>query len=168
MPIALQLPARMPTLYLFNRWFAEPVRTLIIPSSSFRPNVGGFPVLTKTHQALLTVYTKLRPTPYLLLSDTDVPPPSTTEKVTHEPLNYLVYLRHLQKTQPPQSTVERFGSGYQDYLQAPLQPLTDNLESITYEVFEKDPVKYDQYEKAIKLALLTRDAQSSTLVVLFL
>jgi protein arginine N-methyltransferase 5 len=84
--------------------------------------------------------------------------------VTHEPLSYLIYLRHLQKTQPPQSTVEKFGSGYQDYLQAPLQPLTDNLESITYEVFEKDPVKYDQYEKAIKLALLERDAQSSTLV----
>ena len=30
--------------------------------------------------------------------------------------------------------------------QAPLQPLQDNLESQTYEVFEKDPVKYAQYE----------------------
>jgi protein arginine N-methyltransferase 5 len=63
----------------------------------------------------------------------------------------------LQKNQPTQSTVEKFGSGYQDYLQAPLQPLADNLESITYEVFEKDPVKYQQYETAIRLALEDRN-----------
>jgi protein arginine N-methyltransferase 5 len=42
---------------------------------------------------------------------------------------------------------------YNDYLQAPLQPLMDNLESQIYETFEKDPVKYDQYEKAIAKAL---------------
>lgn len=42
---------------------------------------------------------------------------------------------------------------HQDYLQAPLQPLADNLESQTYEAFEKDPVKYSQYEKAIVKAL---------------
>lgn len=40
-----------------------------------------------------------------------------------------------------------------DYLQAPLQPLMDNLESQTYEAFEKDPVKYSQYQKAIVKAL---------------
>ena len=66
---------------------------------------------------------------------------------------HLSYLRNLQRKQPPQSQLEKFGSGYQDYLQAPLQPLTVNLESITYEVFEKDPVKYDWYEKAIARAL---------------
>ena len=33
--------------------------------------------------------------------------------------------------------------------QVPLQPLQDNLESATYETFEKDPVKYAQYEKAL-------------------
>lgn len=40
-----------------------------------------------------------------------------------------------------------------DYLQSPLQPLMDNLESQTYEAFEKDPVKYKQYERAIVKAL---------------
>jgi type II protein arginine methyltransferase len=66
---------------------------------------------------------------------------------------HLVYIRYLQRNQPARSTVEKFGSGYQDYLQAPLQPLTDNLESVTYEVFEKDPVKYDWYEQAVAQAL---------------
>jgi type II protein arginine methyltransferase len=67
---------------------------------------------------------------------------------------HLIYMRYLQRHQPPRTTIERFGSGYQDYLQAPLQPLTDNLESVTYEVFEKDPIKYDWYERAIANALL--------------
>ncbi len=66
---------------------------------------------------------------------------------------HLSYIRYLQRNQPTRSIIERFGSGYQDYLQAPLQPLTDNLESVTYEVFEKDPVKYDWYERAIQQAL---------------
>ncbi|CAG8975197.1 hypothetical protein HYALB_00004258 [Hymenoscyphus albidus] len=70
-----------------------------------------------------------------------------------DPAAHLIYMRYLQRNQPPRSTIERFGSGYQDYLQAPLQPLTDNLESVTYEVFEKDPVKYDWYERAIAQAL---------------
>ena len=71
-----------------------------------------------------------------------------------EPLHFLNLLRRLQQEQPSKSMVERFSSGYQDYLQAPLQPLTDNLESITYEVFEKDPVKYALYAEAIERALL--------------
>ena len=50
--------------------------------------------------------------------------------------------------------LQRFGAGYQDYLQSPLQPLSDNLESITYEVFEKDPIKYDLYYQAIVQALI--------------
>lgn len=70
-----------------------------------------------------------------------------------DPTPHLSNIRYLQKKQPPRTILERFGAGYQDYLQAPLQPLTDNLESITYEVFEKDPIKYELYEKAIAKAL---------------
>lgn len=70
-----------------------------------------------------------------------------------DPAPHLSYIRHLQQTQSPRSMIERFATGYQDYLQSPLQPLTDNLESITYEVFEKDPIKYEWYERAVALAL---------------
>lgn len=93
---------------------------------------------------------------------TDPPPPTPAEasqmqrKPSYkrkDPTPHLSYLRYLQHHQPPRTMLERFGSGYQDYLQAPLQPLTDNLESITYEVFEKDPIKYDQYFLAIQAAL---------------
>jgi protein arginine N-methyltransferase 5 len=77
----------------------------------------------------------------------------------NDPTPHLSYLRYLQKHQPAKTQLERFGgAGFQDYLQSPLQPLTDNLESITYEVFEKDPIKYAWYEQAIAQAL--RDWQS--------
>jgi hypothetical protein len=39
-------------------------------------------------------------------------------------------------------------------LQAPLQPLQDNLESQTYETFEKDVTKYACYQAAVHAALL--------------
>ena len=53
-----------------------------------------------------------------------------------------------------QDPLIEFARGYEDYLQCPLQPLMDNLESQTYEVFEKDPVKYTKYEEAIRRALI--------------
>ncbi|CAN9256702.1 unnamed protein product [Alternaria alternata] len=72
---------------------------------------------------------------------------------SNDPTPHLSYVRYLQRNQPPKSQIERFGGGFQDYLPSPLQPLTDNLESITYEVFEKDPIKYAWYERAIAQAL---------------
>lgn len=53
---------------------------------------------------------------------------------------------------------------YCDWLQAPLQPLMDDLGSMTYEVFEKDPVKYRQYEEAVYQALRDRPEQSTTVI----
>lgn len=50
----------------------------------------------------------------------------------------------------------QFAQGYEDFLQFPLQPLMDNLESQTYEVFEKDPVKYTEYQRAMYLAILDK------------
>lgn len=42
----------------------------------------------------------------------------------------------------------------QDSLRFPLQPLFDNLDTSTYETFERDPMKYSLYQKAIESALL--------------
>ncbi|KAF1956352.1 arginine N-methyltransferas-like protein [Byssothecium circinans] len=79
-----------------------------------------------------------------------------------DPTPHLSYLRYLHRNQPHKTQLERFGGGFQDYLQSPLQPLTDNLESITYEVFEKDPIKYAWYEQAIAQALQDWKAQQKT------
>lgn len=47
---------------------------------------------------------------------------------------------------------------FADVLQAPLQPLHDNLNAKIYEVFEKDSVKYIMYQKAIQMALIDKVA----------
>lgn len=79
---------------------------------------------------------------------------------------YLQYVRHITNTASPApntpatpgfnppsymgkvpDSAAEFTQGYADYLQAPLQPLMDDLGSLTYEVFERDPVKYRQYEE---------------------
>lgn len=48
--------------------------------------------------------------------------------------------------------------------QSPLQPLQDNLESTTYETFERDGQKYSQYQLAVEAALRERvpDAEASS------
>jgi protein arginine N-methyltransferase 5 len=194
---ALALPRQLPSESLQSRWFAEPLRLISFTPTTFLKNKGGHPVLSKSHQALITRYMRLKQPPWLLLCDVGPIPgvndpiqrgstvdgfPSPSEvadasgsgSVSPNPAEaaerlskesqrshprpkdlaaHLVYIRYLQRNQPVRTAIEKFGSGYQDYLQAPLQPLTDNLESVTYEVFEKDPVKYDWYERAIAQAL---------------
>lgn len=78
---------------------------------------------------------------------------------------YCDYIRHLHSQMPRLSEKEEFESPYYDYLQAPLQPLMDNLESQTYETFERDPVKYALYEEAILQALQDRAGAPTVLMV---
>ncbi len=49
---------------------------------------------------------------------------------------------------------------------APLQPLMDNLESYTYETFEKDPIKYDLYRQAVEKALKAKDLEETVVFML--
>jgi len=51
---------------------------------------------------------------------------------------------------------ERMEVSYRNYLQSPLQPLADNLESATYETFENDQIKYDLYEQSLFKAFLDK------------
>ncbi|TKA82388.1 hypothetical protein B0A55_01418 [Friedmanniomyces simplex] len=173
--ISLEVPRGLPPLSLQSRWYSEPVRLLMFPRTTFLRNGKGFPVLSKQHQQFLTHLLRLRFPPWALLSDVGRIPAEKTTASTSEPATeptpaeaatarsrqesvqgptqHLHYMRHLQQSQPSRPPIERFGLGYQDYMQSPLQPLTDNLESITYEVFEKDPAKYEWYERAVALAL---------------
>ncbi|KAF8515395.1 PRMT5-domain-containing protein [Hysterangium stoloniferum] len=148
---------------LLTRWKAEPTRHLFIPASAFITNQKGFPVLSGSAQSFIRDIITQRPTIIL----------SQTKTALHQSGGdgaYLQYIRHLEKTSPgvkaasTEGTVEFFSRGYQDYLQAPLQPLMDNLQSMTYETFEKDPVKYAQYEQAMYLALCDRPVDSVTVI----
>lgn len=177
MLLALSMPNKLPSISVQSRWHSEPVHLLTIDANCFLKNHKGFPVLSKIHQAYIAKLMRLRTVPWILLCDVGPIPgiegedaeisesplsgpeyPSLSQvagatKKHFDPTPHLSYVRNLQNRQPPRTPIERFGTGYQDYLQAPLQPLTVNLESITYEVFEKDPIKYEWYERAIEKAL---------------
>ena len=61
--------------------------------------------------------------------------------------------------------MESYEHSYWDVMQAPLQPLMDNLESQTYETFERDAAKYIEYEKAITQAFKDRPSITTVMVV---
>ncbi|KAH7884506.1 PRMT5-domain-containing protein [Phlebopus sp. FC_14] len=144
------LPANAGVL---SRWAAEPVQHIFLPASTFIANVKGYPVLPKATQAFLRQSMIHRP--MIVLSGVNA-----GLHVKGNESSYAQYVRHLEKSSPvvqaarTEGTVEHFAQGYQDYLQNPLQPLMDNLQSITYQTFEQDPVKYHNYEEAIYCALI--------------
>ncbi|EEP80370.1 hypothetical protein UREG_05212 [Uncinocarpus reesii 1704] len=169
--VALALPRYLPSAPVQSRWLSEPVHILTIDANTFLKNQKSYPVLSRAHQGLISRFMRLKTQPWIILCDvgaipdpfqenTASPTPSEAAqrsapngKRNHDQTPHLSYIRNLQTKQPSRTPMERFGVGYQDYLQAPLQPLTVNLESVTYEVFEKDPIKYEWYERAIEKAL---------------
>ncbi|KIY01211.1 uncharacterized protein Z520_02763 [Fonsecaea multimorphosa CBS 102226] len=168
--VALSIPKLLPPVPIQSRWYSEPVRLLTLDKQVFAKNAKGYPVLSRAHQAFVLRFSRLRTAPWFLLCDVGTIPSNTTNGTAgtnafptlaeaaqtadlKDATPHLSYMRNLQTKQPLQTVIDRFGAGYQDYLQAPLQPLSVNLESITYEVFEKDPIKYAWYERAIARAL---------------
>lgn len=128
-----------------SRWTAEPVKMVTMPTSLFQLNEAGFPVLSKLLQKIVRFFMKC--SIGILI----------TGKSRHscgDMTPYVSYLRHLQqKEESLVSAEDKVSLGFWDALQAPLQPLMDNLESQTYETFEQDPIKYTRYEDAIAKAL---------------
>jgi len=139
--------AQPPDETLLNRWLGEPVKALILSTSLFLPNKNGFPVLPRSVQTIVKRFVALK-VQYIIEG----------RNQGHDVTLYQQYLDHLVKQASNEQVdpLKQFATGYEDFLQSPLQPLMDNLESSTYEIFEKDPIKYTEYHKAMYKALLDR------------
>lgn len=133
---------------MLEKWAAEPIKFLYIPTSIFVFNKAGFPTLTRPHQTFLLGLMKQKDVQYVLTGE-----PHHVDGLSV----YLQYLNFLYKKRPEFTYQEKYEYPYYNYLQTPLQPLMDNLESQTYEVFEQDPVKYREYENAAYLAIKDLD-----------
>ncbi|CAF1148235.1 unnamed protein product [Adineta steineri] len=154
----LELSADVPSEQAQKRWLGEPVRAVILPTKIFTTNAKGFPVLSPAHQLFIIKLIKLK-VQFIIKG---INPRDST---LFEP--YLQYLKHVtRQTEPTNRVLESFTHGYEDRLQVPLQPLADNLESRTYEIFEKDPIKYIQYEKAIYQALIEKYDQKKPVTIM--
>ena len=140
-----------------GRWAAEPVKAVQINIANFLMNKAGYPVLPRHMQRVLAFFFNYNVQVVLSGDPAANAVPSSTDggDIDGTMLAYVQYIRHLwsQHAQRCQPNAHPFTDGYRDVLQAPLQPLMDNLESQTYETFERDPAKYLQYEQAIFEAL---------------
>ncbi|MCL4145083.1 UNVERIFIED_CONTAM: hypothetical protein GTU68_061219, partial [Idotea baltica] len=143
--VALEITADLPDKVVLERWLGEPIRCAIIPTTVFITNKKGYPVLSRAHQSLVTCLYKLH-VQFII---------SGPIRHSHIKL-YQQYLDHILRIAADGDALIDFARGFEDFLQSPLQPLMDNLESQTYEVFEKDPVKYLEYERAMVQALTDR------------
>jgi len=156
--VVLELTKDLPGPESWQRWYGEPVRAISMSTDIFLTNKAGQPVLSKPHQRLVVSLLTFRPR---LIIHGALPKLGTNELNRH-----LRYLQFLWNSQPPPSDQERWERPYYDYLQAPLQPLQDNLENATYATFERDPVKYVAYEQAVYEALCDQPAERSTVVLM--
>ncbi|CAL1156198.1 unnamed protein product, partial [Cladocopium goreaui] len=135
-----------------ERWLAEPVRSVILPPSAFLLNRSGYPVLPKKAKALLEKL--FRHQVQVIICE-----PATSAGEHEGLLPRQSYVAQLFQALPPLSQADRFAYTHKDTLQAPLQPLADNLESETYELFETDPVKYARYQEAAFIFFTERKEQ---------
>ncbi|GLV34518.1 capsuleen [Carabus blaptoides fortunei] len=136
-------------IYLrLERWLGEPVKCLIINTNLFITNKKDYPVLSRAHQELIRKFLQLD-VQYIIKG-----------KDHHGDISqYCTYINFLGKKLHVTSSYTDFIQGCEDYLQNPLQPLSENLETLVYEVFERDPHKYNQYQLAIQKALEDKRAE---------
>jgi protein arginine N-methyltransferase 5 len=148
------------------RWLGEPLRAIGLPASAFVAGRGGRPTLPRAHaaavgaafrggvQVVLTGEPALAPPP-VPGAPCSLPAPTAAARAAWECLASLFRA-------PPDPDPDAAASlPYRDYLQAPLQPLQDNLESATYETFERDAPKYDGYRAAVAACLADRVAAAA-------
>lgn len=153
--LALVLSADAPSAEELRRWLGEPVEILIIPSSIFIMNKMNYPVLTKAHQEVVTAFINHNVNFAIRPSIND-----------NNSRFYSDYVAHLITNNYRSDPMRSF----HDYLETPLQPLYENLDTYTYEVFENDPIKYQLYQDAIEAAILDRVPleKSAEIKVIFL
>ncbi|XP_053963735.1 protein arginine N-methyltransferase 5-like [Anastrepha ludens] len=133
-----------PSLEVVRRWMGEPVEAIIVPSTMFICNRQDYPVLPKAWQEILSYFMRAR---INIIISSDVHDGSLK-----------LYAEYMMRFQDINSDMHEL-LAFEDVLEEPLQPLYDNLDCYTYEVFEKDPAKYKLYQEAIEQALLDRVAE---------
>lgn len=141
--LALEVGPELPSKEELDRWLGEPVAAIIIQSKTFITNKKGYPVLSKPHQEFIKKMFNIGC--QIVISG---------QLGIKQQFNYLGHLYQNTTSLTPYSS--DFISGFEDYLQTPLQPLKHNLQSYVYETFEQDPIKYYEYQRAISKALVDK------------
>jgi len=148
--IVLCLTKYVPTYDEISRWIGEPVHALSISMDIFILNKKKYPVLSEKHEEILRIAIQQKWT--IVLSGEPLP----------NMFDYFYYIMFIAKNVVISSSV----LNCENILQLPLQPLRDNLMSCVYHVFEQDPVKYTQYQKAIHMAIVDMKVKEVVIAVI--
>lgn len=143
------------SLVLLHHFSGSNLRAVCFDTNSFLTNKKGYPTLSKGTQFIFTeLLIRLGRTIRVIIEGESL---HTEANGKSGYLSYIQYLRHLRLKEEVTCALDteesRMESDYLDNLQSALQPCFDNLEFSTYEVFERDPVKYVRYREAIEYAL---------------
>ncbi|KAG0687832.1 methyltransferase protein [Pichia californica] len=161
---------------ILDRWLLEPIKFYLISASRFLPNGKSYPVLHKFNQLIIwkLIQYKTLNLPIFLLHGIDKNVNDSNLNVkelnSNDKSTYLSYIQHLisisYKTDLlpymysftlsalKKSNISSQTLSSPFILQSPLEPIIENLENLTYKVFEQDTFKYEQYERAIIKALI--------------
>ncbi|TDG43025.1 hypothetical protein AWZ03_010547 [Drosophila navojoa] len=134
-----------PSRECVRRWLGEPIEAIIIPSSLFVLNRSNYYVLQKEWQTIVGHFISVRAN--IIISA------KTNDKAISQ---YAEYAKKLISDHGDTHTL----NSYENMLEIPLQPLFDNLDGDTYEIFETDPVKYKLYQEAVQQVLLDRVSEA--------
>ncbi|KAL3276952.1 hypothetical protein HHI36_012317 [Cryptolaemus montrouzieri] len=155
--LVLELPdvKHIPSPCEIDRWLGEPVKALLINTSLFILNTHGKPVLPKIHQEIIQKFMALD-VQYIIKTNS-----------TGDISMYNKYISFLGRKLYTPNENEAVYKGMEDFLQNPLQPLSEHLDTNIYEVFEKDQIKYTTYQNAIQKALqaVPEDIETPVLMV---
>jgi len=147
-----------------------PIRAIVLPTNMFLTNKRGYPTLSKSHQLIVEELLRRIGRTVRFLIDGEpvhntIPSPHCGQS---RALPYLQYVQHVRKRPAVTSALDtdeaKLETPHLDSLQRQLQPLKDHLEFQTYEIFEKDPVKYAKYQEALSLALQDRRSLQNCVV----
>lgn len=150
--LALELSVDLPDQQELDRWLGEPIKAVIVPTCIFLTNKAGYPVLSRPHQVFINKLFDL---------DTCIFISGESDQNMTPYFEYLSFIHDNNKSDKLYS----YSYAYEDLLQVPLQPLINDLDNNVYAVFEQDPIKYQQYEKAITQALTDKVISGSTEVL---
>lgn len=159
---------------VLDRWLHEPISFYLISVTKFISNAKSYPVLNKFNQLILwkMLQFKSLELPVIILHGVDRigQENELVEYDSNKKSTYLSYIQHLVSISKKSSFVpyisefilsELKDSGVSKQfinspavLQCPLEPLTENLQDYTYNLFEKDSFKYEQYGRAFIKALI--------------
>lgn len=141
----LRLTPFTPDPSVLDLWKAESVESFILPISLFSWSADNKVSLPSWCEELICWYKYSKP--IRLIIEGECTDESQQLRIIFN------YFQHLFQNAPSLSPFEQQLVRYDDMVQLPLQPLMDNLQNATYDVFERDHVKYQLYEQALEEVL---------------